>query len=215
MTNIRNHQWNYIKKQIGNLQNACQTASDPKVVASVRYSVQSKIMELLSESPDIQQLLLDPIASLNTADDFREYLSSAEMHLAEFPQLTEKQIRKLFPKNKKLALPDLSVDYRFVTYLGWVDISSTKLFIVYPLDGQVVGIEGKYTPTHKKSVCFLCNRHSETALFTAVSKARPAHASPDYYKAVGNYMCLDSRECNKHITNVDALEKFIRSVIGT
>lgn len=137
------------------------------------------------------------------------------MHLAEFPQLTEKQIRKLFPKNKKLALPDLSVDYRFVTYLGWVDISSTKLFIVYPLDGQVVGIEGKYTPTHKKIVCFLCNRHSETALFTAVSKARPAHASPDYYKAVGNYMCLDSRECNKHITNVDALEKFIRSVIGT
>ncbi|MNI79884.1 Fibronectin-binding protein (FBP) [compost metagenome] len=84
---------------------------------------------------------------------------------------------------------------------------------MYPLDGQIVGIEGKFTPMNKKGVCFLCNKHEELALFTAVSKSRPAHSSPDYYKAVGNYLCMDSQECNKNITDVTALERFIQDVL--
>jgi len=44
---------------------------------------------------------------------------------------------------------------------------------------------------------------------------KPAHASADYYKAFGNYMCLDSGACNRHITSVDALDRFIREVTGT
>ncbi|CAN7503114.1 FusB/FusC family EF-G-binding protein [Paenibacillus sp. LjRoot153] len=210
---IRNHQYNFIKKQIGYLQRTCQSVSDRKVVEAVRDSTEFKIMELFMDAEGIQRELLSNISALQTAEDFEQYLRSLESYITNFPQVTEKQIRKLFHKNKKLPIPDLTIDYQYLTYLGWISISTGKLFLVYPLDGQIVGIEGKFIPTNKKGVCFLCNKHEELALFTAVSKSRPAHSSPDYYKAVGNYLCMDSQECNKNITDVTALERFIQDVL--
>ncbi|MCS7463709.1 FusB/FusC family EF-G-binding protein [Paenibacillus doosanensis] len=212
---IRNHQYNIIKKQIGLLQNACNTVSDPKVVESVRYSAQHKIIEAFPDASELQKPLLEQAVSLRTTGEFQQYLHSLAPYMVPFPSLTAKQLAKLYPKVKKLKTPDLTaIDYRYVTYLGWVDIATNKLFIVYELNGKPVGIEGRYTPTNK-GVCFLCNRHEEVALFSAVTKWRPANASPDYYKAIGNYLCVDSEACNRNITDVGALEKFIREVTGT
>lgn len=212
---IRNHQYNVIKKQSAILEHALRTIADPKIGDSVRYSAQSKIMELFPNATDIQKQLLASISALETADDFQKYLQSFEPYLVEFPQITEKQIEKLFPKTKKLKIPDLlNIDNRYATYLSWIDLSSSKLFIVYYVNGQFIGIEGRFTPLNKKSVCFLCNRQEELALFSAISKKRPANSSPDYYKAVGNYLCMDSIKCNKHITDVTSLETFINNVVG-
>lgn len=213
---IRNHQLNLIKKQADLLLHACNTVSDRKVVDSVRYSAQNKISAAFPDAPENHQQTLAKISSLNTASDVQQYLHTLEPYLlAEFAQVTDKQLHKLFPKVKKLKVPDLSaIDGRFVTYLGWTDISTNRMFLVYRLDGQLVGIEGKFTPVNKKSYCFACNRQQSVALFTANSKTRPANATPDYYKTVGNYLCVDSSICNKNITDVAALEKFIREVTG-
>ncbi|MCZ8511932.1 FusB/FusC family EF-G-binding protein [Paenibacillus filicis] len=211
---IRNHQYNLIKKQVGLLQNACNTVSDPKVVESVRYSAQSKIIEAFPDTTELQKQTLEQIAALRTPGEFQNYLHSLEPYMAPFSELTGKQLNKLFPKIKKLKAPDLTaIDYRYVTYVGWVDIATNRLFLVYHLNGQFVGIEGRYTPTNK-GVCFLCNRHEDVALFTAVSKSKPANASPDYYKAIGNYLCVNSDVCNKNITDVTALERFVQEVAG-
>jgi len=212
---IRNHQFNLIKKQVGHLQNACNTVSDPKVVESVRVGAQTKVLEAFPEASELQQQLLEKFAALNTSGEFQQYLNSLEPYRMEIGLLEEKQLKKLFPKIKKLKVPDLTaVDFRAVTYLGWTDIASNKLFIVYRLNGQYVGIEGRYTPTNKKAVCFLCNRHEEVALVSAITKSKPPKASPDYYKAIGNYMCVNSDACNKNITDVAALEKFVHDVTG-
>jgi hypothetical protein len=212
---IRNHQYNEIKKQVKQLQRACETVTDPKVVESVRSSAHANIIEALTEPTEQQKQLLEPISALRTAGEFHHYLLSLEPYLAPFPQMTEKQLAKLYPKVKKLKSPDLSaIDYRYVTYLGWVDIAINKLFLVYSLNGNMVGIEGRFTPANK-GVCFVCNRMEEVALFTATTKWKPANASPDYYKAIGNYMCLNSDACNKNITDVAALEKFVQEVMGT
>lgn len=211
---IRNHQYNEIKKQAGILQNALRTIADPKVLESVRNGTESKIVEMFLDVPAIQMQMLESISKLQTAEDFQKYLRDLEPYLVEFPQITAKQIQKLFPKNKKLKIPDLSaIDYRYVTYLSWTDISTNKLFVVYHLNGQFIGIESKYTPTNKKSYCFLCNRYEELAFFSAKTQKKPANASPDYYKAIGNYLCLNSHECNKNITDITSLEKFIDTVI--
>ena len=212
-TFIRNHQYNLIKKQAGLLQRACQTVSDPKVVESVRYSAQTAILDAFPDAGEQEKQLLD-LSSLRAPEQFRDYLNALEPYLEPLPPLTAKQLAKLFPKVKKLKAPDLSaVDTRYLTYLGWADIATNKLFIVYHLDGQWVGIEGRQTPTNK-GVCFVCNRHEEVALFSAVTKWRPANASPEYYKAIGNYLCVDSSVCNKNITNGVPLEKFVREVTG-
>ncbi|KRE99398.1 fibronectin-binding protein [Paenibacillus sp. Soil766] len=211
---IRNHHYNFIKKQIGYLQRTYQTVSDRKVVEAVRDSTEFKIMELFPDSEEgIPKELFRNIPALQTAEDFEQFLQSLESYMTNFPQVTEKQIRKLFHKNKKLPIPDLAIDYRYLSYLGWNSIATGKFFIVYDLNGQIVGMEGKITPANKKGFCFICNKQEEIALFTAVSKSRLTHSSPDYYKAVGNYLCMNSQECNKNITDVTALEKFIHEVL--
>jgi hypothetical protein len=105
-----------------------------------------------------------------------------------------------------------AIDYRYVTYLHWVDIATNKLYIVYSADGRFIGVEGKYTAVNKKSYCFLCNRYEELVFFSAVSRKRPHNASPDYYKAVGNYLCMNGHACNANLTSVSALERFIGAV---
>lgn len=212
---ITNHQYNFIKKQTGIVQHASNTVANPKVVEAVRYNAESKILEMFPDASDIQREMLGKISSLKVAEDFQRYLSSLAPYLVGFPLVTEKQLKKLFPKNKKLMIPDLSsIDYHHLTYLGWIDISTNKWFMVYSLKGEVVGVEGKYTITNKKDICSLCNGHGEVALVSAISKSRPANSSPDYYKAVGNYMCTDSHKCNKNITDVASLERFVQNVLG-
>ncbi|NOU94366.1 elongation factor G-binding protein [Paenibacillus sp. LMG 31456] len=212
---IRNHQYNLIKNQADSVLHALRTVSDPKILESVRFSAQTKVAELFPEITDNQKTMLEPNSGLKTSDDFQKYLQALEPNLIEFPQITENQIRKLFPKNKKLKLPDLAqIDFRYVSFLSWTDISTNKMFIVYHLGGQFVGVEGRYTAINKKSYCFVCNRYEELALFSAISKKRPAHASSDYYKSVGNYLCMNGHECNKNMTDASSLEKFIHSVIG-
>ncbi|WP_134684856.1 FusB/FusC family EF-G-binding protein [Brevibacillus migulae] len=212
---IRNHEYNFIKKQAGILHQACRTVSDRSVLESVRNSAVFKIMELFPEASGAHKQLLEQLYACKETEDFHRYLRSLEPYLCEFPQITDQQIKKLFPKNKKLKIPDLSaIDYRFVTYLSWMDVSTNKLFMVYPKEGQVIGIEGKFTLANKKSYCFLCNKTGEVGLFTAITKSRPAHSSPDYYKAIGNYMCMNGQECNQNITDYKKLEDFLANVLG-
>ncbi|NQX61137.1 FusB/FusC family EF-G-binding protein [Paenibacillus qinlingensis] len=212
---IRNHQYNEIKKLIGQLQSACNSVSNLKVVEAVRNDTEAKISGLFSDLTDFQKQLLVNLKQLQTTADFQRYLHALEPYVAvEYADVTENQIKKLFPKQKKLKIPDLNgITNRFATYLGWTDIATNKLFIVYDLNGRLNGIEGKYTPTNKKGVCFVCNRHAEVALFTAVTKWKPEGVSPDYYRAIGNYLCVHSEVCNKNITDVDVLEKFFHGVL--
>lgn len=212
---IRNHQYNFIKNQADSVLRALRSVGDPKILESVRFGAQTKVAELFPDVTDTRKSMLESVADLKTAEDFLNYLQALEPYLIEFPQINEKQIRKLFPKNKKLKLPDLSqMDFRYVSYLSWTDIATNKMFIVYYDGEQFVGVEGRFTPTNKKSYCFACNRYEELALFSAVTKKRPAHASSDYYKSVGNYICMNGHDCNKNMTDVSSLERFISSVIG-
>lgn len=211
---IRNHQFNLIKKQADWLQRTCSTVADRKVLESARASVQMKVTEAFPDLAEPQRQALEKLWTLETPEQFKQYLQSLEPMREAFESVTEQQVKKLFPKVKKLKLPDLaSIDDRNVTYLGWTDIASNKQFLVYRLNGQLVGIEGRFTPANKKNTCFLCLKQEEVALFTAVTKTKPAGASPDYYKAIGNYLCTNSEACNRNITDVSTLEKFIRDVI--
>jgi hypothetical protein len=210
---IRNHQYNLIKKQVGQLQHACNNGADPKVIEAVEFNALCKISDSFPELTDLQKHTLEKFVGLRKTEEFQQYFFSLEPYLEAFSQVTGKQIIKLFPKIKKLKTPNLNaIDHYKISYLGWVDIATQKLFIVYHLNGKTVGIQGRYTPANK-GVCFLCNGIGDVALFSAITKSKPANASPDYYKAIGNYMCVDSHECNKKITDVAVLEKFLHDVL--
>ncbi|GAB6989101.1 FusB/FusC family EF-G-binding protein [Paenibacillus pini] len=208
---IRNHQYNVIKKQTDFLLKTLRTVADRKVLETVRYRAATNIIEAIPSLTIEQQQMLEQISTFETAFDFQRYLSSLEPFLEPYPTITVKEIQKLFPKNKKLKIPDLqSIDFRYVTYLSWVDIATNRLFIVYPFEGQFIGIEGRITPTNKKGYCLFCNRHQELAFFLV--KTKHANASPDDYSAVGQYVCMDNHKCNQSITETGLLEKFILTV---
>ncbi|MGG3506439.1 FusB/FusC family EF-G-binding protein [Paenibacillus lautus] len=207
---IRNHQFNVIKKQSEFLLKTLRTVADQKVLETVRYRAVTNAMEAFPSLTEDQKRMLSEISTIERAEDFQKYLNALEPYLEPYPTITLKQIQKLFPKNKKLKVPDLqSIDFRYVTYLGWVDIATNKLFIVYPFEGRFIGIEGRITPTNKKGYCLFCNRHQELALFSV--KTKPAVASPDNLSFIGQYVCLDSQACNHSITDTGVLEKFLLS----
>lgn len=211
---IRNYQYNVIKSQANAALQGFRTISDPKVLESVRFTAQSKVLELFPNATASMKSMLESVSELQSVNDLQRYLQELEPYLSEFPRITEGQLRKLFKKNKKLKLPDLSqIDFRYVSYLSWTDIATNKMFIVYDADGQFVGIEGRFTETNKKNYCFVCNKFEKLVLFSAISKRRP-ESSPDNYKSVGNYICMNGHECNKNITDVAPLEKFINSVLS-
>ncbi|MBY9079127.1 FusB/FusC family EF-G-binding protein [Paenibacillus sp. HN-1] len=208
---IRNHQFNVIKKQAEFLQKTLRSVADRSVLETVRHRAVMNIVEAFPSLSEDQKGMLGQISVLESAYDFQRYLSALEPCLEPFPPITPKQIQKLFPKNKKLKIPDLaSIDLRYVTYLGWTDIATNKLFIVYPHGGQFIGIEGRLTPTNKKGYCLFCNRHHELAFFSVQTKA--AGMSQDNLSRFGHYICLDNRECNDSITDTAPLEKFIHTV---
>ncbi|MGG3882451.1 FusB/FusC family EF-G-binding protein [Brevibacillus panacihumi] len=210
---IRNHQYNFIKKQADHVLRTHNTVSDPKVVEAVIFLAESKILEQFPELSKEQKELLQPITTCKTSQDFAEYLNRLSEYTIDFPAITEAQIKKLFPKTKKLKLPDLAnMEISKLTYLGWIDIATNKIYFVYPENGKFIGVEGKFTPGNKKNLCSLCHGHEEVALVTAISKAKSS-LSPDYYKAVGNYMCVDAEKCNKRITDVSQLEDFFQRVL--
>ncbi|WP_026575787.1 FusB/FusC family EF-G-binding protein [Bacillus sp. UNC438CL73TsuS30] len=210
---IRNEQLNFIKNQIALIKDSAKKNVAPTVLTAVIDLANAKINDLFPNATLEQQKMLD-LSELKTDAEYDQYIQQLSAYVIPFPKITEQQLKKMFPKNKKLKLPDLSqIDHGQLTYLSWNDLSSNKKFIVYELEGKIAGIECKPTPASKKNICSFCNRFGQVAYISTVTKAKKSK-NPDYYKAIGNYICTDSTECNKKITNVDYLTAFLQESLG-
>ncbi|WFA82641.1 FusB/FusC family EF-G-binding protein [Paenibacillus amylolyticus] len=205
---IQNHQFNYIQKQADFLLKTLRSVVDPKVLETVRYTVGTNAVSIFDELTSEQKQLLEQLSTYETAHELQTHLNQLESYLIPYTQVSAKQIQKLFPKAKKLKVPDLElVDYARTTYLRWTDIATSRLFIVYPYEGRFLGIEGRITPTNKKGYCMFCHRHQELGFFNVKTKAH----SPDNFSSIAQYVCMDNTACNHSITDITMLEKFLLS----
>ncbi|OWA33533.1 elongation factor G-binding protein [Saccharibacillus sp. O16] len=206
---IHNHQLNVINKQANFLLKTLRTVADRKVLDTVRVTAVNNAMEAFDGLNEEQKALIEQLAKYEAAHEIQDYLDSLEPYLLPFPEVTAKQAQKLFPKAKKLKLPDLErLDYAHTTYLRWIDIATNRLFIVYPYQGQMLGVEGRITSTNKKGFCMFCNRHQELGFFNVKLKG----SSPDNFSSVGQYVCMDDEACNHSITDTAPLERFLTSI---
>ncbi|WP_456272721.1 FusB/FusC family EF-G-binding protein [Bacillus sp. AK031] len=120
---IRNDQFNYIKVQTKNLVNGHSSASDPGVLKAVKAMVKENVTGLFSGLSPAQSDLLDPVDMIKDKQDAEVFLAQLKPFVIPFRRISEKTLEKLFPKVKKLKLPDLAnMDFREITYLGWNDI---------------------------------------------------------------------------------------------
>lgn len=210
---IKNTDLNFIRNQVALIKDSYKKNVAPNVIQAVKDLANTKIIELFPYATKEQTDMLD-LSAIKTDQEYEQYLKQLQDYLIPFPKIPEAQMKKMFPKNKKLKLPDLDqMNLQQLTYLSWVDISTTKKFIVFELDEKMVGIECKYTLLNKDNNCSFCHRFGQVAYISTVTKAKKAK-NPDYYKAIGNYICFDSTECNKKITNVDYLTTFLQESLG-
>lgn len=210
---IKNEQLNSIKKQIALIKDSTKKNVPQNVLAAVIDLANAKISELFPNVSMDQQEMLD-LSRLKTDKEYEQYIKHLSDYLLPFPRITEQQLKKMFPKLKKLKLPDLSdIDHSQLTYLSWNDLRSNKKFIVYELQEKLVGIECDFAPTSKKNLCSFCNSFGEVSYFSTVTKAKNPRNS-DYYKSIGNLICADSSECNKKITSVEYLATFLKDSLG-
>ncbi|MGG0717913.1 FusB/FusC family EF-G-binding protein [Robertmurraya massiliosenegalensis] len=211
---LKNEQFNFIKKQVILIRESIKKHVPPTVLNATIDLANAKILDLFPTAAAEQIALLD-LSKLRSEGEYEQYLQQLSACVADFPKLSEQQLKKMFPKSKKLKLPNLSnLDYSKLTYLGWNDPGSNKKYLVYELDEKMVGIECRISATGKNNICSICNSHGEVAFFSTITKAKK-QKNPDYYKAIGNLICTDSDECNKKITNVDYLESFLKESLGT
>lgn len=210
---IKNEQFNFIIKQIDLIKDNTKKHVPQTVLKATIDLANAKILDLFPNASLDQMKFLD-ITELKTDDAYEEYLQQISAYLLPFPKITEQQLKKMFAKNKKLKLPDLSIlDYNQLTYLGWNDLRSNKKYMVYDLEGKMIGIEGKLTLVRNPNYCSICNCFGEVSYFSTITKAKKTK-NPDYYKSIGNLICSDSSECNKKITNVNYLKTFLNDSLG-
>ncbi|EKN70880.1 fibronectin-binding family protein [Neobacillus bataviensis LMG 21833] len=209
---IKNEQYNLIKRQVDLIKDSYKKNTDPSVIMAVRELAIAQILELFPHAAKEQVEMLD-LSRWKTDAELDKYVQELTRCIIPFPKLTEQEVKKMFPKAKKLKVPDLSTgDFEKMTYLSWTDISTNKKFIIYDLNEKLMGIECKYSILNKDNICSFCNRFGKVAFISTITKAKKSN-NPDYYKAIGNYICLDSAECNRRITSVDYLTAFLKESI--
>ena len=206
---IKNEQFNFISKQVAWIKDSTKQHLPPGVLATVYDLSNEKILNCIPNMTAEQKSILD-FSKLKTVDAYEQALSKLANYLLPFPTINDQQLKKIFPKSKKLKLPDLSnVDLKRLTYLSWNDSRSNKKYILYELDGQFVGIECTFSTSPSKNICSICHSHGEVTHFSTVTKMKKLN-NPDYYKSIGNLICTDSSECNKKITDVSYLKDFLK-----
>lgn len=212
---LQPHQVNFIRKRTNMLISAFYFAGDYRVLNASRESVVESILEQFTGLTADQQALLREAGSVRDKDELKLFMEKLEPYVIPFPTITGEEIRKLFPKVKKLVLPALgSMPYHTMSFLGWRDIANNNLYLVHHQNGKWVGTKCQYVLGSSKKAyqCTWCHQMrpgDEIALVTAKVKNRQIQ---DGYKTMGNHLCLDSRTCNAALTSLEEMEAFLASM---
>jgi hypothetical protein len=203
---IRADQFQFIKKQTQHLINGYASVNDRKVLNALKSTVYDKVLTLFTDQDAEQKQIIDQISEVEDNAKAEDYLSSLKPYVIPFNNVTEQTLKKLFPKAKKLKLPELNgIDLKNLTYLGWNEKGTNKKYMIAVQPKGFIGLEGSFTPSSKKGICTLCGGHNQVGLFMSETKG----ASLGTYTSRGNYICQDSMKCNESLTSLDKLDGFI------
>nr|WP_285801271.1 FusB/FusC family EF-G-binding protein [Exiguobacterium sp. s26] len=209
---MENHQFNFIREQVEIIRDSRKKSLPASVLQAVIDLANAKIAYLFPDATPSQLAMMD-VSNLKTDESYDVFIEGLRPHVRSFPQVTELQVKKMFPKQKKLRLPDaVSFNVNRMSYMSWNDLRSNRKYIVCEKDHQLMGIELKASSNAKKNICAFCNQFAEVSYCVTITKAKQAK-NPDYYKAIGTYICTDSASCNENMTNLDALMTFVETAL--
>ncbi|AJD90027.1 hypothetical protein JMA_07100 [Jeotgalibacillus malaysiensis] len=206
---ISNEQFNVIKSQIIGMHRQASVTSDEGVKTAVKEAAEARVHDVFDELTPEQEKLISGVASLETEEERTKFLMDLSPYRKAFPDVTPADLRGLFPKVKKLQIPNLeAIDFKALTYLGWKDIGQSKQYFVYVQNGELTGVQGRYVISARKGICSLCNRYGDVAMTSIQNKPKESEGLRSY----GQYICYDSKECNQAIQDTGQLEAFLGQV---
>ncbi len=158
-------QYQIVKKQAKKILNAYTTSKDQNVLQAIQALVQEEISEKLIFQDIEEQLVLQPIFTIQTKEQLELFLNTIKQNVEPFKVPTDNQVKKLFPKDKKVKLPNLDgIDLKEISYLSWVDTGTNRKYIVYYDEGALKGVRGVFSHSEKIGICTVCNQHAKVGL---------------------------------------------------
>ncbi|MGL4336930.1 MAG: FBP domain-containing protein [Turicibacter sp.] len=207
---LKKQEYNYINRCLNDLNHALRNCNDYNVRDASRDYIQDKIMNHLSHLIEEEKMLLD-ISELKDSDQIKAFMQELEKHVYGMRAVSNAEMNKIFKKEKKLKVPDAQVQAQPLVYLGWLDYGTQKLYVIYPVNGQLLGMAARITEVKVKqtNVCTLCNHMSPKNEVAFVS---PRCKGKEGYRTIGFHICLDSAACNERITSTQRLETILKDV---
>ncbi|QWH17191.1 elongation factor G-binding protein [Bacillus mycoides] len=203
---IRSDQYNFIKSQAYILANGHATANDRGVIQALKSLAIEKIIHLFENLTDEQKELIDTVLTVENREGAESFLLKINPYVIPFQEVTAQTLKKLFPKTKKLKLPDMDeINMKETSYLSWIDKGTSKKFIIAKNNNKFVGLQGTFQSINKKSICSLCHGHEEVGMFLVEIKGK----IPGTFVKKGNYICKDGVACNHNMKSLDKLQDFI------
>lgn len=209
MQSLTSSQYHFILRQARNVMNGHTNSADEDVLAAVVLMAierSERLTEAVSDELKRTIRLMDSIRNREDYDEFRERLL---LYVRPMVEVTDKDIKKLFPKVKNLRMPKFAEAVRKeLTYLGWNDPGTNRKYFVFEEGDGLTGLYGQFRPSGKKGVCSICNGIDETGLFLTETR----HAGGETYTKRGNYICTDSMACNRRLDDRERFDQFIKTV---
>lgn len=210
MNFINVEQYQIVKKQAKKILNAYTSTKDQKVIQAIQALVQEEIDDKLTFNDIEQQLVLQPIFLIQTKEQLELFLLELKQYVEPFKQPTENELKKLFPKDKKLKLPKLEqFDWRELSYLSWFDPGTNRKYIAYREHGTLRGLRGVFSKSEKIGICSVCNQHGKVGMLMVSKKGTDLGT----YTKKGNYICQDSESCNESLSDLSKFTNFVKNLI--
>jgi len=209
---IKKHEYNYIRKRLYDLDNAFRVCLDTNIIEVTKAYKHLQILNIFTNSSEEEKEVLD-ISKITTPVHIDKYLAELNEYVYGMTKITNAQINRLFKKEKKFKLPNLDAQDSKNVYLGWIDNSSRKLFVVYNIDGKLIGMACRTSSYGSNNAhrCVLCNHsagENEVNFVSPICKT----TGEGSYRSIGFDLCLDSKKCNERIVAIEKLEKILKDV---
>ncbi|MFR4509135.1 FusB/FusC family EF-G-binding protein [Enterococcus avium] len=187
------------------LVSAYHSVNDKQTVVTLQTLIQGKTEEFFGRNPLLAAYWEQFMNTALTRDKFEKLFEEMKQFVIPMAIPSTKQIEKSFRKVKKMQHPDLEAkDFRELSYLGWNDSGTNRKYLLRKIDGRFVGAYGSFSTDVQKGHCAICNQISTVAFFLATTKS----AGDGTYTKKGNYICTDSDQCNRQLTQIETLERF-------
>ncbi|NPD11345.1 FusB/FusC family EF-G-binding protein [Enterococcus sp. MMGLQ5-2] len=202
---LQPHEYWLIKQQAFELIKAYHSVNDKQTIEALQTLIKGEIETYFKRAPKLNPYLDKLMVQTLTKEQFLVIFEALKVFVQPMKIPSHKQIQKCFRKVKKLPnLETESIDFRELSYLGFNDGNNNRKYLIRNVNQQFIGLYGQFSPDAQKGHCAICNHISTVAFFLATTKS----AGDGTYTKKGNYLCTDSFECNRHISQLEHLEKF-------